>query len=44
MPGDVEALHRVLDEAQGESELPGTPGGAAFHALHELVVRARLRG
>ncbi|MFF1833951.1 DNA polymerase beta superfamily protein [Streptomyces sp. NPDC058231] len=44
VPGDVEALHRVLDEAQRESELPETPGGAGFDALHELVVRARLRG
>lgn len=39
---DVEALHRVLDEAQAESGLPDGAGG--FDALHELVVRARLRG
>lgn len=38
---DVEALHRVLDEAQAESGLPDGAGG--FDALHEFVVRARLR-
>ncbi|MET8328985.1 nucleotidyltransferase domain-containing protein [Streptomyces sp. NPDC005181] len=38
--GDVEALHQVLDEAQGESGLPDAAGG--FDGLHELVVRARL--
>ncbi len=39
---DVEALHRVLDEAQQESGLPDGAGG--FDGLHELLVRARLKG
>ncbi|MER7726146.1 nucleotidyltransferase domain-containing protein [Streptomyces sp. NPDC096323] len=38
--GDVESLHRMLDRAQAESELPD--GASGFDALHELVVRARL--
>ncbi|MFD5685191.1 nucleotidyltransferase domain-containing protein [Streptomyces bacillaris] len=38
---DIEALHRVLDEAQERSRLPET--ATAFDALHDLVVRARLR-
>ncbi|MFJ5723275.1 DNA polymerase beta superfamily protein [Streptomyces sp. NPDC093149] len=39
---DVEMLHGVLDEAQAASGLPEVAGG--FDALHDLVVRARLRG
>lgn len=39
---DVEALYRVLDEAQAESGLPD--GARGFDGLHELVVRARLKG
>ncbi|THA74198.1 nucleotidyltransferase domain-containing protein [Streptomyces sp. A0642] len=37
---DVESLHRTLDRAQADSELPDAASG--FDALHELVVRARL--
>jgi predicted nucleotidyltransferase len=40
--GDVEALHRVLDEAQDASGLPDAP--VAHDALHDLVVRVRLAG
>ncbi|WP_030977283.1 DNA polymerase beta superfamily protein [Streptomyces sp. NRRL S-1824] len=39
---DVEALHRMLDEAQQESGLPD--GARGFDGLHELLVRARLKG
>lgn len=39
---DVEALHGVLDEAQGASGLPEAAGREGFDGLHELVVRARL--
>ncbi|MFF9508986.1 DNA polymerase beta superfamily protein [Streptomyces sp. NPDC014724] len=39
---DVEKLHGVLDEAQAGSGLHEAAG--AFDALHDLVVRARLRG
>ncbi|WP_405688940.1 DNA polymerase beta superfamily protein [Streptomyces sp. NBC_00057] len=39
---DVEMLHGVLDEAQAESGLPEVAGG--FDGLHDLVVRARLKG
>jgi hypothetical protein len=42
--GDVEALHRALDETQEESGLPEAAGRAGFDALHQLVVRARLNG
>ncbi|MFE6189013.1 DNA polymerase beta superfamily protein [Streptomyces sp. NPDC056465] len=38
---DVEALHAVLDEAQARSRLAESPSG--FDALHDLVVRVRLR-
>lgn len=38
---DIGSLHRTLDEAQAESSLPDTASG--FDALHDLVVRARLR-
>lgn len=41
---DVEALHGVLDAAQGASALPGAPAAAAYDALHAVVVRARLSG
>ncbi|MER5280133.1 nucleotidyltransferase domain-containing protein [Streptomyces sp. NPDC002809] len=37
---DIESLHRTLDGAQADSELPYAASG--FEALHELVVRARL--
>lgn len=40
--GDVERLHRVLDEAQAVSGLPDAP--AAHDALHDFVVRVRLAG
>ncbi len=40
--GDVERLHRVLDEAQAASVLPDAP--AAYDALHDFVVRVRLAG
>ncbi|MEU0272983.1 nucleotidyltransferase domain-containing protein [Streptomyces sp. NPDC006307] len=39
---DVEALHAVLDEAQAASALPDGPAPAAYDALHDFVVRARL--
>ncbi|MFJ2774225.1 DNA polymerase beta superfamily protein [Streptomyces sp. NPDC087300] len=39
---EVERLHAVLDEAQAGSVLPGTH--SAHGALHDLVVRVRLRG
>ncbi|MFJ9587618.1 nucleotidyltransferase domain-containing protein [Streptomyces acidicola] len=39
---DVERLHGVLDEAQGLSALADAP--VAYDALHDLVVRVRLRG
>ncbi|RPE45041.1 hypothetical protein EDD90_8302 [Streptomyces sp. Ag109_O5-1] len=39
---DVERLHILLDEAQNTSALPEAP--AAYDALHDLVVRARLKG
>ncbi|MFJ8648181.1 DNA polymerase beta superfamily protein [Streptomyces sp. NPDC093546] len=39
---DVEALHAVLDEAQAASALPDGPAAAAYDALHDFVVRARL--
>ncbi|WP_328539551.1 nucleotidyltransferase domain-containing protein [Streptomyces sp. NBC_00344] len=37
---DVEALHAVLDEAEGASRLPGA--ASAHDALHDFVVRTRL--
>ncbi|MBQ0890224.1 nucleotidyltransferase domain-containing protein [Streptomyces sp. RM72] len=37
---DVERLHAGLDEAQAASGLPDAP--AAYEALHDFVVRARL--
>ncbi|KOV78817.1 nucleotidyltransferase [Streptomyces sp. NRRL WC-3618] len=40
--GDVERLHRVLDDAQGVSVLPDAP--VAHDALHDFVVRVRLAG
>ncbi|MFE3167190.1 DNA polymerase beta superfamily protein [Streptomyces sp. NPDC059224] len=39
---DVGRLHGLLDDAQHTSALPGTPAG--HDALHDLVVRARLKG
>jgi predicted nucleotidyltransferase len=39
---DVERLHGVLDEAQGASALPDAL--TAYDALHDLVVRIRLKG
>ncbi|MGW6061444.1 nucleotidyltransferase domain-containing protein [Streptomyces sp. NPDC055189] len=39
---DVERLHTGLDEAQAGSGLPGAH--RAFDALHDLVVRVRLKG
>lgn len=40
--GDVERLHRVLEEAQAASGLPDAP--VAHDALHDFVVRVRLAG
>ncbi|MEI5099776.1 nucleotidyltransferase domain-containing protein [Streptomyces sp. PmtG] len=39
---DVERLHAALDEARAESALPGVH--TAYDALHDLVVRVRLKG
>ncbi|NBM18663.1 DNA polymerase beta superfamily protein [Streptomyces sp. GC420] len=39
---DVEALHAALDEAQAASPLPEAAAGR--EALHDFVVRVRLRG
>jgi predicted nucleotidyltransferase len=42
LAADVEGLHRQLDDAAANSDLPESPGQDAEVALHKLLIRLRL--